>query len=74
MNNLTDSTGQRKEMILEIPLRILQDRQVAVLEAIVEYLREEKGLTFHRIAVLLNRDDRTIWTAYSRVRKKRNKK
>lgn len=58
-------------LIIKIPSSILKDRSLSVLEAIVEYLREEKGLTFHRIAVLLNRDDRTIWTAYRRAKEKR---
>jgi len=57
--------------MIKIPSSILKDRSLSVLEAIVEYLREEKGLTFHRIAVLLNRDDRTIWTAYRRAKEKR---
>ena len=58
---------------LDIPLRILQDRTVAVLESIVEYLKDEKGLRYSEIALLLNRDQRTIWTVYSRVKKKRMK-
>jgi hypothetical protein len=27
-------------------------------------------MSFHEIAVLLNRDDRTIWTCYNRAKKK----
>ena len=54
-----------------IPTFIFKDRKVSVLEAIVEYLKDEKKLTYHEIAVLLNRDDRTIWTCCNRVRKKR---
>jgi len=30
-----------------------------------------KGLTYHEIAVITNRDDRTIWTVYNRAKKKR---
>jgi len=63
--------GQGKEKILDIPLRILQDRTLAVLESIVEYLKEEKCLKYSEIAKLLNRDQRTIWTVYSRSKKKR---
>ena len=71
MKNKNNSDEQRTEQILDIPLRILQDRNVAVLEAIVEYLKQEKGLKYSEIAKLLNRDQRTIWTVYSRVKKKR---
>ncbi|MBD3310338.1 hypothetical protein GF351_03910 [Candidatus Woesearchaeota archaeon] len=56
---------------LKLPLSVLRDRSVSVLEAIVGYLKDEKGLTYHEIAVMLNRDDRTIWTVFSRVKKKR---
>lgn len=58
-----------KEII--IPVYLFRDGSVAVLEVLVEYLKDVKGLSFHEIAVLLNRDDRTIWTVYNRVKKKR---
>mgnify|MGYP001569975450 FL=1 len=54
-----------------IPVSILQDRNLSVLENIVCYLKDTFGLTYHKIAVLLNRDDRTIWTVYNRAKKKR---
>ena len=54
-----------------IPIRILRDRSLSVLEAIVEFLKEEKELSFHEIGVLLNRDERNIWTVYNRAKKKR---
>ena len=54
-----------------IPVSILQDRKLSVLENIVSYLKDTFGLAYHKIAVLLNRDDRTIWTVYQRARKKR---
>jgi len=56
---------------VEFPTYIFKDRKGAVLEIIVEYLKDVKQLNFHEIALLLNRDERTIWTAYSRVKKKR---
>ena len=54
-----------------LPVLILQDRKLSVLENIVSYLKDTFGLTYHKIAVLLNRDDRTIWTVYQRAIKKR---
>ena len=62
-----------KKRNISIPSNILTDRSVSVLEAIVKYLKEKKRLTYHEIAVLLNRDDRTIWTVYQRARKKNAK-
>ncbi|MBI2134818.1 hypothetical protein HYU09_02430 [Candidatus Woesearchaeota archaeon] len=54
-----------------IPAAILQDRNFSVLENVVSYLKDTFGLTYHKIAVLLSRDDRTIWTVYQRAIKKR---
>ena len=56
-----------------LPISIFKDRSISVLEAIVEYLHEVKGLNFKTISTLLNRNERTIWTVYSRVQKKRAK-
>ena len=57
-----------------IPVKILQDRELSVLENIVSYLKDTFGLTYHKIALLLNRNDRTIWTVYQRAKKKRRSK
>ena len=57
-----------------VPSSIFQDRDLAPLESISEYLKEEKGLSYHEIAELLKRDDRTIWTCCYRAKKKREKK
>ena len=59
---------------LPIPTLIFKDRKLSVLEAMVEYLKDEKQMNYQEIAVLLNRDDRTIWTCYSRAKKKRKLK
>jgi len=57
--------------IVQIPSSIFKDRTLSVLEAMVEYLKEKQNLTYHQIALLLNRDERNIWTVYSRAKKKR---
>ena len=54
-----------------IPVTILQDRNLSVLENVVSYLKDTFDLNYHKIAVLLNRDDRTIWTVYQRAVKKK---
>jgi DNA-directed RNA polymerase specialized sigma24 family protein len=56
---------------LTVPSSIFLDRELAPLESISEYLKEQKGLSYHEIAVLVGRDDRTIWTCYNRAKKKR---
>ena len=54
-----------------IPVSILKDRNLSVLENIASYLKDTFGLAYHKIAILLSRDDRTIWTVYQRAIKKR---
>lgn len=73
MSNKSDKRSDKKplpESIL-LPSSIFRDRSLKVLETLVEYLKDQQHLTFHEIAVLLNRNDRTIWTVYSRAKKKR---
>ncbi len=55
---------------IKIPLHQLTDRSISVLESIVAYLKENYNLSYHQIAILVNRNDRTIWTVYSRYKKK----
>ena len=40
--------------------KIFKDRTLSVLEAMVEYLKEKQNLTYHQIALLLNRDEGNI--------------
>ena len=54
----------------DIPVQIFRDMRYSVLESIVVFLKGEFNLSFHEIAILLSRDDRTIWTVYSRAIKK----
>ncbi|MBW2964776.1 sigma-70 region 4 domain-containing protein [Candidatus Woesearchaeota archaeon] len=62
---------QQKEVrTVAIPSSVFQDRNLAPLEAITLYLKDEKGMSYHEIAILLNRNDRTIWTCYHRAKKK----
>ena len=58
----------------DVPFHLLENRELSLFEIIVAYLRERKLLSYHEIAVLLKRDERTIWTVYHRVKAKRKKK
>ena len=44
---------------------------LSILEATVVYLKQEHGLSYHKIGELLQRNERTIWTVYSRAMKKK---
>lgn len=65
------NNNRNHEEVILLPTSIFIDRSLSVLETISEYLKEERNLTYHEIAQLLNRDDRTIWTCYYRAKKKR---
>jgi hypothetical protein len=53
-----------------VPAARLADRTHSTLEAIVSHLKEDYRLSLHEIALLLKRDDSTIWTICSRAKKK----
>lgn len=54
---------------ISIPLSIFKNREL--VESLVVYLKEVFEFSYHKIALLLNRDDRTIWTVYQRAKKKK---
>ena len=58
---------------IQIPTEIFRFYSLAVLESIVVYLKDERYLSFSDIAMLLGRDQRNIWTVYSRARAKLDK-
>lgn len=58
--------------IVQIPLSVVKDRSVSILEVVVEYLRERAHFTNHQAAAALNRSDKTISTVYMRTKKKRS--
>jgi len=62
-----------EESTVKIPLSIFKDRSLSILESLAEYLKEELNLRYCKIAVLLNKDQRTIWTVYNRAKKKRRR-
>ena len=57
-----------------IPMTHLKTNGFTLNELIVSYLLETFSLSYHQVAVLLKRDDRTIWTVYQRYKKKKNEK
>jgi hypothetical protein len=54
-----------------IPISLFKDRKLSILELVVEFLKDSYHLSYHQIAVLIERDDRTIWTVYQRAEQKR---
>lgn len=58
---------------IRIPLNILADRRLSILENAAKYLKEEYGLKLTEIGKLLGKDRRLVWTVYNRAKKKRTK-
>lgn len=73
---LQEETTLDKEQIVRlldedaVNVSVFQERSLGILEALVRHLKEEKGYPFRRIAKLLNRDSRTIWSAYEKAKGK----
>ncbi|MEK9208396.1 MAG: Ig-like domain-containing protein, partial [Patescibacteria group bacterium] len=51
---------------LGIPITIFSEK-IGALETITKYLKENLGMSYHLIAEVLNRDQRTIWTSYKKA-------
>ena len=58
---------EKKEILL--PVSIFKNK-LSTLEIIVKYLHETEKLKFSEISEILQRDERTIWHAYRRSKKK----
>lgn len=56
-----------------LPVSVIAERKMSVLESIVYYLKTEYSLSYHDIALIIRRDDRTVWTVYQRALKKLKK-
>ena len=50
-----------------IPLKLFSNRKLGVLEVSVKYLIEHYKFKYHQAALILNRNDRTIWSSYKKA-------
>ncbi len=71
---ISELFGRKITREVLLPVSIFNNKELGSLETTVKYLKEELSLKFHEIALLLNRNDRTIWTAYNVACKKRKEK
>jgi len=53
-----------------IPLSVFSTEKLSTLEIIVKYFKEVLNKKYHEIALILNRNDRTIWSTYHNSIKK----
>jgi len=56
-----------------LPVSVIADKKLSVLEGIVYYLKQTYMLSYHDTALILRRNDRTVWTVYQRALKKLKK-
>jgi len=54
----------------DVPIKELHSKKLSLLEIICQYLKEKCNLSFREIGKILDRNERTVWTAYNRAKKK----
>jgi DNA-directed RNA polymerase specialized sigma24 family protein len=53
----------------KIPVTIFS-KDIGALESLVKYMKENLNMSYSKISKLLSRNERTIWTAYSKAKEK----
>jgi hypothetical protein len=67
----------KKERKIEEPciyLSLFSANNLGILECLVKCLKENFSMNYAKIAGVLNRDDRTIWTSYNNAKSKHKKR
>lgn len=55
---------------ISIPFSIFVPSKLTIFEQLIIYLKDQLGYTYHSVGLLINRNERTIWTVYRRALKK----
>ncbi|MBW6442744.1 hypothetical protein K0A97_03125, partial [Patescibacteria group bacterium] len=63
------SIKKKRDKGFLIPLSIFKNKKLTILESVILYMKQ-KGLKFIEIAELLERDQRNIWTVYTKAKEK----
>jgi len=58
---------KQKENVPAMPLLILSNRKLGILEIVVKFMKENLTLSFSEISSIIKRDQRTIWTTYHKA-------
>ncbi len=69
IKKLPSSFGAVSRDVL-IPVSVFANRSFSTLESLVGFIKD-LDYSNHEVALMLRLDDRTIWTVYDRVKKKR---
>lgn len=62
--------GKRLPRKLYLDFSIFRKTKLTIFESLIKCLKEEKQFTYHKIGLILGRDERNIWTVYNRARRK----
>lgn len=62
--------GRRLPKKLYLDFSIFRITKLTIFESLIKYLKEDKKLTYHKIGLILGRNERNIWTVYNRARRK----
>ena len=60
----------QKDSLDSIPIEILKNRKLGMLQSVTVYLKDNKNLSFSKISKMLKRDNRTIWTTYKKAKER----
>jgi hypothetical protein len=71
---LTKAEKTLKKKEISVPISVFENKKLSAFETICKYLKEELKFSYHKIAILLQRDDRTIWASYNNAISKRKAK
>jgi hypothetical protein len=63
---------KKKSSEILVPLTIFSSKKLGVLEALVKYLKEEEGLSFKEIGILIKKDNKSLWSTYQKASKKQS--
>lgn len=69
---LSDREILSKYSKVKIPISALRNKPLTTYEALIVHLKDDSGLNYHNIAVLLDRDERDVRKVYFRAKKKKN--
>lgn len=56
---------------INVPISIFCQKKYGALELLSEYLKEKYNLSYRKIGQLLERDERTIWSSYNKLKIKK---
>ncbi|MEM4260302.1 MAG: hypothetical protein QXG00_03625 [Candidatus Woesearchaeota archaeon] len=61
---------ERQQQWYSLPVTLFFLLKLGILEKTIKYIKQNYSLNYHNISILLNRDDRIVWVAYSNAIKK----